>query len=213
MSFKIYRDLIEGEFLVAGYDMAMGGNDYSAVVFVSKTLQDVPIIYHSRETATITTNRILPVLSKIYQATRVKPTIAPETNAGGVYEIDRMRNSPNASDFTLYTPKSGIGTMDVDMSNKYGWTTSTATRPKMLEELKNAIDNRLLTVNDKQLITEMFSFIINKTTSGWKAQAEQNAHDDLVMALAIAWQLYQTEQKPLSSNQVFTRDFNKYRIG
>ena len=30
-----------------------------------------------------------------------------------------------------------------------------------------------------------------KTSASWKAQAEHGAHDDLVMALAIAWQLYQ----------------------
>jgi len=165
MSYRVYRDLQPNEFIVAGYDMAMGGNDYSAVVFLSKTNQDVPLVYHSRETATITTNNILPVLSKIHQITRVKPVIAPETNAGGVYEIERMKNSSNAIDFTLYTPKSGVGTMDVETSNKYGWTTNTATRPKMLEELKNAIDNRLIRIYDKQLVTEMFSFVINKTNS------------------------------------------------
>jgi hypothetical protein len=36
-----------------------------------------------------------------------------------------------------------------------------------------------------------------------KAQAEQGAHDDLIMALAIAWQLYQSESPP--STKVRTR--------
>jgi hypothetical protein len=66
----------------------------------------------------------------------------------------------------------------------------------MLSMLKEAIDNRLIRIYDKPTITEMFSFIISQTSSSWKAQAEQGAHDDLIMALAIAWQLYQTEHPP-----------------
>jgi hypothetical protein len=37
-------------------------------------------------------------------------------------------------------------------------------------------------------VTELFSFIISQ--SG-KPQAERNSHDDLVMSLAGAWQLFQ----------------------
>lgn len=63
----------------------------------------------------------------------------------------------------------------------------------MLSMLKEAIDNRLITIYDKPTVNEMFSFIVSQTSSSWKAQAEQGAHDDLIMALAGAWQLYQTE--------------------
>jgi hypothetical protein len=48
----------------------------------------------------------------------------------------------------------------------------------------------------------MFSFIVNQTSSSWKAQAESGAHDDLIMALAIAWQLYQSESPPKDPIQV-----------
>jgi hypothetical protein len=213
MSFRIYRDIQEGEFLVAGYDLAMGGEDNSACVFLSKTSNDVPIIYHANEIATTSTNAILPVLKQIYEKTKVKPVIAPERNAGGVFEIDRMLNSPYAPYFTMYQTKSGQAQMDSPQPNKYGYSTDSSTRPKMLEELKNAIDQRLITIYDEFLINEMFSFIVNKTLSGWKAQAEENSHDDLVMALAIAYQLYQTEHKPMSqSTYVPQNDLSKWVI-
>ena len=67
----------------------------------------------------------------------------------------------------------------------------------MLSMLKECIDNKLLTIYDKPTVNEMFSFIVSQTSSSWKAQAEQGAHDDLIMALAIAWQLYQTENPPV----------------
>jgi hypothetical protein len=67
--------------------------------------------------------------------------------------------------------------------------------------LKEAIDGRLLRIYDKQTISEMFSFIISQTSSSWKAQAESGAHDDLIMALAIAWQLYQSENPPITKHK------------
>lgn len=198
--FKQFRPIQQSEFLVIAYDMAMGGTDRCAVQFLSKTNQDVPLVYHAQETATITTNRILPVISKVRQVTNVKPVLMPEANAGGVYEIDRMLNSPNSTDFTMYRTKAGVGTMDTPEQKKYGWYTTSATRPKMLEELKNAIDNKLITLYDEATVNEMFAFIVNKKTSGWKAEAENGKNDDLIMALAIAWQGYQTEIAPTDFN-------------
>lgn len=192
MPFRKYRDLEPREFIVCGYDLSMGGEDYSACVFLSKTRKDIPLIYHAKETATISTNNILPSLESIYKQTGVRPVIAPERNSGGVFEVDRMLNSSYKSFFRMYVAKN-IGSIENSKPTKYGWDTNTATRPKMLEELKNAIDNRLIGVYDEILIEELYSFIIGKTLSSWKAQAESGAHDDLVMALAIAWQLYQTE--------------------
>ena len=195
MSFRIYRQIEQGEFLVAGYDLAMGGEDNSACVFISKTRQDIPIVYQDNTIATVATNAILPTLKQIYEITGVKPVIAPERNAGGVFEIDRMLSSPYAPYFTMYQTKSGRAQMDAPDSNKYGWTTDSSTRPKMLEELKSCIDQRLININDENIVNEMFAFVVNKTLSGWKAQAEQNAHDDLIMSMAIGYQLYQTEIK------------------
>lgn len=180
--------------------MALGGEDFSAAVFFSKNNLDVPLVYHEQEVATISTNKILPILERIYDDTNVKPVIAPERNAGGVYEIERMLNSPYATKFTMYETKVGVGDQGERLSKKYGWDTNTATRPKMLENLKNAIDNRLITIYDEFLVNEMYSFIVNKKISGWKAEAEQGAHDDLIMSLAIAWQLYQTEEVPSFRN-------------
>jgi hypothetical protein len=67
--------------------------------------------------------------------------------------------------------------------------------------IKEAVDNKLLIIYDRPTITEMFSFIEAQTTTMWRAQAEKNAHDDLVMSLAIAWQLYQTEKPTNVTNK------------
>lgn len=194
MSFRRYRTYQPGEFIVVGVDTSWGGTDYCAAQFLSKTNLDIPVVYHSKVLATEMTPLIHAELERIYDETKVKPVVAFERNNGGVAEIERLATLNRSGKYTIYTDKTGIGTTEgVTESIKLGWTTSSATRPTMLSLLKEAIDNQLIRIYDKPTITEMFSFIVSQTSSSWKAQAEQGAHDDLIMALAIAWQLYQTE--------------------
>ena len=200
-----YRDWQRGEFVVVGADTAAGGLDYSAAVFLSKTNLDLPLIYHSKAMATEMTPILHLELERIYDQTGVKPVVAPETNNGGSFEIERLATLNRNSKYVIYQQKKNVGTTDsTENSVKLGWTTSSATRPTMLQMLKEAIDNRLLTIWDKPLVNEMFAFIISQTSSSWKAQAEQGAHDDLIMALAIAWQLYQSEN-PITAPPKRTR--------
>lgn len=197
MSFRRYRKYQRGEFFVVFADTAAGGLDYSAVQFLSKTNLDVPVVYHSKLMATEMTPVLHLELEKIYQETGVKPVVAYERNNGGVFELERLATLNREGKYTIYQDKTNVGTTEAtENTHKLGWTTSSATRPIMLQMLKEAIDNRLIRIYDKPTVNEMFSFIINQTSTSWKAQAEQGAHDDLIMALAGAWQLYQTENAP-----------------
>ena len=194
MSFRKYRPYQKGEFFVVAADTSWGGTDYCAVQFLSKTNLDVPVVYHSKVLATEMTPLIHLELEKIYDQTQVKPVVAFERNNGGTAEIERLATLNRNGKYTIYVEKSRVGdTRTMEDTTKLGWTTSSSSRPIMLQMLKEAIDNRLITIYDKPTVNEMFAFIISQTSSSWKAQAEQGAHDDLIMALAIAWQLYQSE--------------------
>lgn len=198
MSFRRYRDYKQGEFIVVGVDTSWGGTDYCAAQFLSKTHLDVPVVFHSKVLATEMTPLIHAELERIYDETKVKPVVAFERNNGGVAEIERLATLNRSGKYIIYSEKSNIGTTETtENSVKLGWTTSSASRPTMLSMLKEMVDGQLVRIYDKPTITEMFSFIISQTSSSWKAQAESGAHDDLIMALAIAWQLYQTE-KPIT---------------
>lgn len=202
MSFRKYRQYERGEFLVVGVDTAWGGTDYCSAQFLSKTKLDVPVVFHSKVLASEMTPQIHLELERIYDTTKVKPVVAFERNNGGVAEIERLATLNREGKYRIYTEKTNIGsTNSVESSTKLGWTTSSASRPTMLSMLKEAIDNRLITIYDKPTITEMFSFIVSQTSSSWKAQAEQGAHDDLIMALAISWQLYQSENPPVNRHR------------
>jgi len=196
--FRRYRTYQKGEFIVVGVDTSWGGTDYSAAQFLSKTNLDVPTVFHSKVLATEMTPKIHLELERIYDETKVKPVVAFERNNGGVAEIERLATLNRDGKYTIYVEKSNVGTTDTtEDSVKLGWTTSSASRPTMLSMLKEAIDNKLITIYDKPTVNEMFSFIVSQTSSSWKAQAETGAHDDLIISLAIAWQLYQSERPPV----------------
>lgn len=202
MTFRRYRDYKQGEFIVVGADTAWGGTDYCAVQFLSKTNLDIPVVYHSKVLATEMTPLLHTELERIYDETGVKPVVALERNNGGVAEVERLATLNRNGKYRIYVEQRNVGTTDsTENTTKLGWTTSSASRPTMLSMLKEAIDNRLIRIYDKPTITEMFSFIVSQTSSSWKAQAEQGAHDDLIMSLAIAWQLYQSENPPIDHSK------------
>lgn len=210
--FRQFRPIDKGEFFVVGADTASGGMDYSTCVFLSKKNIDVPLVWHSKLTTTEMTNAIHPVLERIYDITGLPPIVAYERNFGGSFELDRLAHLNRMNKYRIYEDKLAMAMVDRPEARKYGWTTNTATRPKMLEDLKSAIDNRLIRIYDKHMIDELFSFVVVRTSSSWKAQAEQNSHDDLVMALAIAWQLYQTEKPPLTNMADIASKFPKQEL-
>lgn len=194
MSFRRYRQPEIGDFFCVFADTAAGGLDYCAAQFLCKTKLDVPIVFHSKATATEMTPQLHLELEKLYDLTHVKPVVAYERNNGGMYELERLATLNRNGKYTIYQEKKNVGSTDAtNLSPKLGWTTSSSTRPVMLQMLKEAIDMRTLKLYDRPTVNEMFSFIVAQTSSSWKAQAESGAHDDLIMALAGAWQLYQTE--------------------
>jgi hypothetical protein len=157
-------------------------------------------VYQSKKTTSDFIPELARVLNSIFDMTGIKPIVALERNNGGSFLIDRLGAINHADKYELFKMPN-YGRENAPESVTFGWSTNTATRPKMLQELKDAIDKEALKVYDKPTINEMFSFVVVQTTSTWKAQAENNAHDDLVMSLAIAWQMYQLCQPPIDFNK------------
>lgn len=209
--FKIYRPIEHGEKIVVAVDTASGLNDYVAVHFLSKTNIDIPWVYHSKQTITEATNKIADALNRIYDITGKRPVVAYERNNGGAFEMDRLASMNRLNKYEVFKMPE-YGKVDAGTSIRLGWDTNTATRPIMLQELKEAIDNGVIRIYDRETINEMFSFVVVQTTSAWKAQAEKNSHDDLVMSLAIAWQLYQRVPQDLDTLPTIKNDFSKWSL-
>ncbi len=192
---NIYRELKQGEFILIGFDLAGDGEDYCSAQFLSKNYIDVPMVYNKDISASIAKNHIIAIMKDIFYKTGIKPTIAPERQNGGHFIIDDMLKSPDAQYFTMYKQRAGVGNIEQGEATKFGWDTTGSTRSPMLDLLQASISGKELTIYDKETVKQLFSFIKKKTSSGWRAEAESGAHDDLIMSLAIAWQLFQSEEK------------------
>lgn len=67
---------------------------------------------------------------------------------------------------------------------KYGFKTTTITRPLILAMLQEIVAEEIEKINDIEILQEMLTFIKNKVG---RPEAEQGYHDDLVMGLAITY--------------------------
>ena len=72
-----------------------------------------------------------------------------------------------------------------DVQERYGFRTTALTRPLIITQLVEIAREHLERINDRETLQEMLSFI--KNAKG-RAEAAEGAHDDLVMALAIAYE-------------------------
>lgn len=189
---NLYRNLSKGEFIVIGGDCAQGGIDSNIVQCISKDRIDVPIVLSMSGVAAGMTPVLHKLLEWIFDQTGVQPVIALERNMGGASEMERLRKMNLLNKYRLYS-SIDIGTTEGETpTDKLGYTTSSVTRPKLVGDLKQAIDSTQLTIYDKLTVDELSTFIVNKNG---KPEAAPNTHDDRVMSLAIAWQLYQSQNK------------------
>lgn len=66
----------------------------------------------------------------------------------------------------------------------YGFKTTGITRPLILAQLQAIVNDHVELINDKDTLEEMLTFVRNEKG---RPEAQLGAHDDLVMALAIAY--------------------------
>ena len=73
---------------------------------------------------------------------------------------------------------------DGRMRHAFGFRTDRLTRPVIISELIRVMREHIGTINDEATLQEMLTFVRNEKTL--RPEAEEGAHDDCVMSLAIA---------------------------
>lgn len=193
--FRLYRPIERGEFFVVAVDCAQGGIDANFGQFLSKTKTDVPLVFEKKCVAAEMTPIIHEALEWLYSLTGVEPVVAFERQMGGVSALSNLQTLNRNGHYRIFQRRK-LGTIEGEqLTDTIGWDTNAQTRPQMLGDLKQAIDNKLIQIYDKTTVDELGKFIINKRG---RAEAAPNCHDDAVMSLAIAWQIYQVENAPSS---------------
>lgn len=192
MSFRLYREPNHGEFFVAGADPAEG-HDYCAAQWVSKSTQEVVLTFQAKMESTQFGYEIYKGGKFMHTHTGHWPTVGVERNMGQA-TIARLLDLNYPS---LYRHQD-LTRLNPTEADKIGWPTNVATRQQMLDDLATAIRQGVLHVYDKPTLRELRSFVRHPKTG--KPEAEVGSHDDLVMSLAIAWQMYNRVPTPLGNN-------------
>jgi hypothetical protein len=198
---RLYRQPTKGEFFIVFVDCAQGGIDSNFGQFMSKSRHDVPIVLQIKDVAANMTPIIHQTLEWLFSVTGVRPVVAFERNMGGSSEMERLRIMNRDNKYKIYIMKKSGTTHGERPTELLGWSTDAASRPNMLGDLKQAIDNRQIIIYDKETVHQLKTFIVNKRN---RPEAAPNAHDDAVMSLAGVWQLYQTESPPQTTKSQTT---------
>lgn len=201
---EYYRDYISSHRYAVGADVAEGvGQDSSTIVVFDFTKSEVVATYSSNKIAPDMFAYELKKASELYG----NCIIAPERNNHGHTTISKLKDLNG----NMYTEEA-IGKMGYSNPTRYGWHTTRVSKPKMMFELKDALDENEILVHSKKILHEIRTYDkmdLDKAIF----DKEQTKHWDLLIALAIAFQMktHSTNIKQTSNvlKEALTRTYAK----
>lgn len=172
---KIYREPEQGHPYVIGADTAGDGSDASCAQTIDNSDGVQCAVLRVSDMDEDEFTRQLWCLGMFYN----KALVGVETNFSTypVRELERLRY-----------PRQYVREIPDDYTHKranaYGFRTDQKTRPILISNLIAYVREHPEDIRDKETVYEMLSFV---RTEEFRAEAAPGAHDDLVMALGIAY--------------------------
>ena len=176
---------------VIGADVALGvGQDYSAAVVMNK---DYQIVAHYRS------NRIDPsywgellfYLGRYYN----NAFLAVESNSMGIATLQKLDHMGYVN---LYK-QTKVANVSNEEGERLGFRTTSATKPAIIGNLKNLIDNEEVMIPSAQIIQELKDYV---STDTGKTEAAPGCHDDSVISLSICAEVLRTHWDRLNTRNV-----------
>ncbi len=173
---QIFREAEEGRPYVIGGDTSGEGSDFFvAQVLDNITGEQVAILRHRYDEDTYA--KQVCCLGNYYNGALV----GIEANFS-TFPIKRLEQLGYRNQYVREQEDTFTGAI----RKAYGFRTNAQTRPVIIGELVEAMRDGIHLVNDRTTLEEMLTFVRNEKM---RAEAEEGAHDDCVMALAIAWHI------------------------
>lgn len=172
--FKQYVEPIKGRRYVISADPAEGvSKDFSVAVITD--IQNMEIVGKIRgQWKPSVFAEKLNELGKIYSTPGgIFPIVAVERNNHGhavILALNEIHNYPN---------------LFVDKDERLGWRTDSISRPIMIDNFIDAVEDRHLKIYDKDILSECLTLIDNNG----KIEAAPGKHDDCITASAIGLQI------------------------
>jgi len=177
-----YSPPIEGHSYALGVDVAEGvGQDSSTIVAIDFSEEKPTVV------AEFESNKIAPdVLAYEIRLGAEKynnAIVAVERNNHGHATIATLKGIYQ----NLYTEVRDENITD-NVTEKYGWLTTGGNKPKILYDIKTALNNENLEIPSKYILEELRSYD-KEDLAVIKFRPDQSKHWDRVMALAICFQM------------------------
>lgn len=171
---KIYKEPEQNRPYVIGGDTSGEGSDY----FVGQVLDNITgeqvAVLRQKMDADLYAQQMYE-LGKYYNNALIG--IEANFDSFPIKELERLG-------YTNQFIREREDTFTGKMGKAYGFKTTATTRPIIISELIRIVREETHLFNDKETLEEMLTFVRNEKG---RPEAKQGAHDDLIMALAIAY--------------------------
>ena len=176
---------------VIGADVSLGvGQDYSAAIVMNKKYE---VVAHYRN------NRIDPsqwgellfYLGRYYN----NALLSVESNSMGIATLQKL---DSMGYINLYR-QTKVANVSNEEGERLGFRTTSATKPAIIGNLKNLIENEEIMIPSAQVIQELKDYIATDTG---KTEAAPGCYDDSVIALSICAEVLRTHWDRLHTKNV-----------
>ena len=183
----IYKEIDPGDTYYIGADVAMGvqNGDWSVAQVLDSKKRQVAVWrgqYHPDYFA-----YVLYHLGKLYNYAK----IAVESNNHGLLTVNNLYKY-------LSYPNVHLDVIEDKITDKetisLGFKTTAKSRPMIIDDLRAALRDNEIVLNDKTTIRELMTFVVTETG---KLEHDAGCHDDCVMALAIANHIHEGVLVPI----------------
>lgn len=171
---RVFVEPDENTPYVIGGDTSEGGHDWSIGQVLDNTTGEQVAVWKGQLDTDLYAKQMY-CLGKYYN----NALIAIESNFD-LHPIKELQRLGYRKQYQRET----IDKISRKVHAKYGFQTNRVTRPVIIDNLKIIVRESCYLLNDYQTLDEMMTFVIND--SG-KPEAMDGKHDDLIMALAIAY--------------------------
>ena len=180
---------------VIGADVSLGvGQDYSAAI-VMNTRYEIVAHYRNNRIDPSQWGELLFYLGRYYN----NAFVAVESNSMGIATLQKL----DSMEYVNLYRQTKIANVLNEEGERLGFRTTSATKPAIIGNLKNLIENEEIMIPSPQVIQELKDYIATDTG---KTEAAPGCYDDSVISLAICAEVMRTHWDKLTTSRISWRN-------
>lgn len=186
---KIFVEPQNHEYQI-GIDPSLGAVDPSAIAVVDKVTGELVATFTGFVPTSVISAKAV-ILADMYSKVR-QPLIVPEATGAGQALVEDLKKQ-----YDRIYERQVFSKRESKILDKLGFFTNFATKVQLIENMTKLFHSKFPKIRDGQTLKEMETFIYTDEAQKKGAGAQNNYHDDRVMAMMLAyWDL-----KPVSNKE------------